>query len=156
MAGREYERDLAFTQHVGKRIDPLTIKVDIKDRGVDPFRVDDVEGLGNRSQRPDDARAMFFKLSPHAMRDQLFIFDDENMLAAEQLKLLNQIEASFLRAANHCCDRFAPPNIVCGRRFPTNFADTNPCRSMSRSIALSEQARRSRYSTPRSALAIMR
>ena len=78
IAGREEKRDALAVEDFGNGRRPLAAKIDVEDRRIEPFRLDELKGFRGIAGRPDRHAAEIAQHILDQHGDHGFVFDDEN------------------------------------------------------------------------------
>ena len=80
VAGEKDEADPAPDQHVGDRVRPLAVQVDVEDDAIWRMllALDEGERLDNRAERTEHARAQLFEALVERLRQDVLVLDNED------------------------------------------------------------------------------
>src|SRR3954470_12624291 len=72
-------------QHVRDRIDPLVSQINVENRNLNFARVDQAKRISNSAGGADNLRPKILEIIGHIPRQKIFILDDQQPSAAQQL-----------------------------------------------------------------------
>src|SRR3954447_5014376 len=81
----KYEGDLFLRQHVRDRIDPLVSQVNVENGNLNFARVDQAKRISNGTGGAHNLRSKILKKIGHIPRQKIFVLDDQQPSAAQQL-----------------------------------------------------------------------